>query len=98
MRDFESALMYARRWLALDPLHEPAHRTLMSLYAASGQRTEAVRQYHQCVELLDAELATLPEDETNQLYASIQSENTAYPVVQAESQQTSILPKLPSLV
>ena len=25
-RAFESALQHARRWLALDPLHEPAHR------------------------------------------------------------------------
>jgi len=33
------AIDYARRWLALDNLHEPAHRQLMRLYAASGQRT-----------------------------------------------------------
>src|SRR5437899_3885155 len=31
--DFETAIVYARRWLALDRLHEPAHRSLMQLYA-----------------------------------------------------------------
>ncbi len=68
-----AALDYARRWLALDPLHEPAHRQLMHLYALSGQRTEALRQYRQCVELLGAELAAPPEDETTALHTAIQS-------------------------
>jgi DNA-binding SARP family transcriptional activator len=30
---YETAIPYARRWLALDPLHEPVHRQLMGLYA-----------------------------------------------------------------
>ena len=29
---------HARRWLSLDPLHEPAQRMLMHLYAQSGQQ------------------------------------------------------------
>jgi DNA-binding SARP family transcriptional activator len=35
--DFKRAIPYAKRWLALDPLHEPAHRQLMELYARAGQ-------------------------------------------------------------
>lgn len=35
--EYEKALVYARRWLALDPLHEPTHRHLMRLYAYAGQ-------------------------------------------------------------
>ena len=31
--EWDTAGAYARRWLALDPLHEPAHRRLMELYA-----------------------------------------------------------------
>ncbi|NIU61937.1 MAG: tetratricopeptide repeat protein, partial [Pseudomonas stutzeri] len=31
--EYEPAIGYARRWLALDPLHEPTHRHLMQLYA-----------------------------------------------------------------
>lgn len=31
--NYEVAIPYARRRLALDPLHEPAHQQLMQLYA-----------------------------------------------------------------
>ena len=37
----KAALPYARRWLALDPLHELAHRQLMQLYAQTGRRSES---------------------------------------------------------
>ena len=99
-RAFDVALDYARRWLALDQLHEPAHRMMMQLYAASGQRAEAVRQYRQCAELLDAELATQPEEETTQLYAAIQANTTSArgPLTGASSVATSVLPPLPSLI
>lgn len=97
--DFETAIVYANRWLALDPLNEAAHRLLMHLYAASGQRTMALRQYQRCVELLDTELATPPEEETNQLYAAIQAENTlSFNNAPGTGQKKSILPRLPSLV
>ena len=94
------ALDYARRWLDIDPLHEPAHRQLMRLYAASGQRTEALRQYQQCVERLDAELATPPEDETTALYVAIQA-NSIIPLPSnalTASIAAGRLPALPSLV
>ena len=35
---YEAAIPYALRWLALDPLHEPAHQHLMQLYAQAGQQ------------------------------------------------------------
>ena len=38
---YEEALEPARRWLALDPLHEPAHRLVMQLYAWTGQPSAA---------------------------------------------------------
>ncbi len=34
---WEDAIPYARRWLALDLLHEPAQRCLMELYERAGQ-------------------------------------------------------------
>ena len=43
--DFESAIAYARRWVALDALHEPAHRQLMWLYGpvrTPGRRSAPV--------------------------------------------------------
>lgn len=75
---YEVALMYARRWLALDTLHEPAHRLVMRLAALSGQRSEALRHYQQCAELLDAELATPPEPATTALYNAIKAGNIAH--------------------
>jgi DNA-binding SARP family transcriptional activator len=71
--DYDTAIPYARRWLALDPLHEPAHRALMRLYVASGQRAAALRQYGECERLLKEELGAEPECETTQLYEAIHS-------------------------
>ena len=69
----ESAIQYARRWLALDPLHEAAHRLLMSLYAQSGQQAAALRQFQECVRRLHDELGVEPDPETNTLYEAIHS-------------------------
>ena len=71
--EYEIATVHARRWLALDPLHEPAHRDLMQLYAATGQRAAALRQYQECVRVLQQELSVQPLEETTLLYESIRS-------------------------
>jgi DNA-binding SARP family transcriptional activator len=70
-RQFGSAAEYARRWLALDPLHEPAHRMLMRLYACSGDRSAALEQYQECARTLQAELGVSPDAETSTLYEYI---------------------------
>jgi DNA-binding SARP family transcriptional activator len=69
--DFEQAIEYGRRWLAMDTLHEPAHRQLMKLYAWAGQQAAAIRQYEECVRYLDEELGVPPEPETEALYETI---------------------------
>jgi len=66
--EHESAILHARRWLGLDPLHEPAHRALMQSYAHSGQHAAALRQYRECVRVLNDELGVAPLAETTQLY------------------------------
>lgn len=71
--DDQQAIIYAQRWLALDLLHEPAHRALMGLYAATGQRSAALRQYQDCVEIIKAEFGLTPQTETTELYQQIQS-------------------------
>ncbi len=71
--EYEQGLTYARRWLALDSLHEPAHRYLMQLYAYAGQHAAALRQYEECVRLLQDELEVAPEEETVALYQAIKS-------------------------
>jgi DNA-binding SARP family transcriptional activator len=68
---WQAAIADAERWLALDPLHEPAHRQLIRLYAWSGQRGAAMRQYRACVRILDQELGVPPLEETSVLYQQV---------------------------
>lgn len=98
--DYGEAIRYAQRWLSADSLHEPAHRQLMRLYAANGQRSEALRHYQQLVELFDTELATTPEEETTTLYEAISSGQHSAPqsVTAGSASVSSVLPPLPSLV
>jgi predicted ATPase/DNA-binding SARP family transcriptional activator len=67
----EPAIQTGLRLLALDPLQEPVHRTLMRLYARLGRREAALRQYQLSVDALKRELNTSPEAETTQLYQEI---------------------------
>ncbi len=62
--EVRKAIDYACRWLALDPLHEPAHRLLMLLFAESGDRAAALRQFDECSRMLAAELDAEPSPET----------------------------------
>ena len=75
--NYEEAFRRAFVWLHLDKLHEPAYRELMRLYAVSGRRAEALRQYQQCVKVLDTELGVIPEDETTRLYHELKSNKPA---------------------
>jgi DNA-binding SARP family transcriptional activator len=71
--DLAAALGHAKRRLALDPLHEPAHRDLMRLYARSGDRSGALRQYREATRLLDQELGVAPAAETRALRDAIEA-------------------------
>jgi len=74
---FEDAGDYVRRLLALDPLHEPAHRLLMRIFQQTGQRAAAIQQYRACVRVLDQELAVSPLEETTRLYQRIMEGESA---------------------
>lgn len=93
--EYATAIDHARRWVALDLLHEPAHRQLMQLYAQAGQQTAALRQYERCCELLNEELGVPPAPETTLLYEQIRKRTMA-PVVIAAAQPPPALP--PSFV
>jgi DNA-binding SARP family transcriptional activator len=67
------ALDHARRWLSLDPLHEPAHQALIRLQAWTGQRSAALRQYRSLVRVLSRELAVSPLPETTRLYDDVRA-------------------------
>jgi DNA-binding SARP family transcriptional activator len=68
---FESAIQTAARLLALDPLREETHRTLMRLYARQGRLGDALRQYQTCVAVLQRELGVEPAEETRRAYREI---------------------------
>jgi DNA-binding SARP family transcriptional activator len=70
-RDVPRAIEHARRRLALDPLNESAHRLLIQLYGAAGERAAALAQYRDCVRILHRELGVAPTEETTVLYRAI---------------------------
>lgn len=69
--DVDQAVLRAQQWLELDPLHEPAHRELIRLYARSGNRGAALEQYRTCVRTLNQELGVAPVEETSSVYAQV---------------------------
>jgi DNA-binding SARP family transcriptional activator len=71
--DDAAAIAHLKRRLVLDPLHEPAHRELMRLFAKTGDRSAALLQYHECVRLLDGELGVAPAAETRALRDAIEA-------------------------
>jgi DNA-binding SARP family transcriptional activator/predicted ATPase len=73
----ERAIAMAARVLALDPLLEWAHRALIRLYARTGRREAAVRQYQACLRVLNTELGIAPTEETQRLIARVRREATA---------------------
>lgn len=81
--DYLAALTHARRWLSLDPLHEPAHREVMRLYALIGDRAAALNQYRECVRTLSRELGVSPVGETTKLYETINTGSFEPPPVAA---------------
>ena len=72
-RAWDAAASAARRWLELDPLHEPAHRLLMEVLARSGEPAAALAQYRDCVRILDRELGVAPLTETTDLAEAIRA-------------------------
>jgi DNA-binding SARP family transcriptional activator len=66
------ALTLATRLVALDPLHEHAHRRLMRLHYLRGDRAAALQAYEACEAVLKDELSTRPCAETLQLLAQIE--------------------------
>src|SRR5215471_72959 len=85
-REIEPAVHTSARLLALDPVREAVHRTLMRLYATHGRRGEALRQYQVCVNVLQRELRVEPEVETKALYLEILRQSAPRPPTAASLQ------------
>ncbi len=83
----DQAIQAALRWVALDPLYQPAHRLLMELYGRSGKRSAALRQYEQLQRLLKQ--GGDVEEETQRLYQEIQGSRAKSAAGHAAPQQFS---------
>ncbi len=83
----DEAERLARRQLVLEPWNEEAHRQLMRVLLATGQRSAALAQYELCCQVLEAELGVAPAAETDALRARILAFTTS---------PTTILPTAPS--
>ena len=77
--DLRGALTVARRWVSLDPLHEPAHQAVIRLHADLGDRGAALTQYRECVRILSRELGVPPLTETTELYEAVTRDGYAAP-------------------
>ena len=68
---YEYAAHWAKAILDENRCDEEAHRQLIRAYAAQGRRSDALRQYHICEQILmeDLNVATMPE--TLQIYQDI---------------------------
>jgi TolB-like protein/Tfp pilus assembly protein PilF len=74
-----NALAVAQRLLAMAPLQEEVHRTVMRLHAEAGDIAAALRQYGTCCATLKRELDITPSPETEALHRRIRDQATARP-------------------
>ena len=68
---FGQAIEALREILSSEPAHEEAHASLMRVYARTGQRYHALRQYEQLRQALRRELGTEPHPASRQAYEEI---------------------------
>lgn len=65
------AIQYTLELVDIEPFRETAYQQLMRLYAAGGNKAEALRVYERCRRLLDAELGTSPSPQTEATFMQI---------------------------
>jgi len=74
---FDTAVEMGQHILQIDPLREEVHRALMHCYRCLGLYAQAIRQFHLCTNLLQAELRIMPLPETITLFSQIAAEQSA---------------------
>jgi tetratricopeptide (TPR) repeat protein len=96
-QDYPGGIAVLLRLLAVDPSHEEAHCELMRLYALSGQRQKALRQYQTLREVLQTELEVEPSPAATSLYEDIQAGRVASPALSSPP-ATAAPPEIPALM
>ena len=71
--NYEDALKSLDHLLEIDPLQEQAYRKMMRLLAVTERRSEALRRYERCRQILWDELGVEPEADTQTLYHHLAS-------------------------
>lgn len=71
---YQEAIGYLYRVLQTEPTDEVAQRTLMKLYAQTGERHAALQLYQQSSEVLRSRLGVEPSGETTAVYQAILEE------------------------
>jgi DNA-binding SARP family transcriptional activator len=71
--ELSKCLEYTNQLLVYDPCREDAHRLVMRCYVKQGNRSQALRQYQICKQILQAEFDTEPEAVSTELYERIRS-------------------------
>ncbi|HEY8198882.1 MAG TPA: AAA family ATPase [Candidatus Limnocylindrales bacterium] len=87
-RRWDLATDVTRRWLEVDPLHEPAHQLMISALARSGEVAGAIAQYRDLVRTLDRELGVAPLPETSELADAVRDGRLGPDPVAGEASQT----------
>jgi tetratricopeptide (TPR) repeat protein len=97
-RRWDVAIETTRRWLAVDPLHEPAHLLLIETLAGAGETAAALSQYRDLVRTLDRELGVAPLPETTELADAIRdgrfSPGTPTPSASAQAVSSPVTSRL----
>jgi DNA-binding SARP family transcriptional activator len=70
---YQQSIERLKALVARDIAHEEAHRDLMRLYALTGSRRRAIRQYKLCAEAIRNEMDCEPDQATMELYRQIES-------------------------
>ncbi len=69
--DYASGIPQARRLLAIDPLRDGIHLSLMVMLVRTGQRLDALQHYRYLQDLLQRELGIDPDPRVTSLYERI---------------------------
>jgi len=77
------AIEVLNRLLGFDRANEAAHRQLIELLARGGRRSEALRQFQECVSALAQELGIQPGPETRRLVDGIRQDGMQMPAADA---------------
>lgn len=72
--ELDAALQTALRLLNHDACREDAHRIVMRCHVLRGERTQAMRQYQLCAQLLRSEFDVDPEPGTVELFEQIRQD------------------------